>query len=475
MISALEEYEAIHKELREEGYIRNEYPPDPSERLWNEKIMKMKREELERIKLFRLKRIVKWAWENIPFYRKFWKENGFEPDKLRDVNDIVKIPILRKDKLRADIQSNPPFGSIMHPELAKRIRFVGATSGSTGMPTFQGWGKLELDYFEEGQARYLWTFAGLRPTIVYANYLNMSGFYSWGPPLIETAMWRCGATAIAGGGETFFSWKNRHMLLFKLWKIDVFATTPWLHRLIGEEAIEQGWETPFKVLLLHGGASAENTKHKLFKVHPNAKLAINVWGTTDGHMAIEVPGSDNQLVIWEDMEIFDVVDPKTDEPVGEGERGELIATLLNHFTMPLIRYSLGDYVKNEFIKDPDPVFGITHMRFAEPIPGRVEWLFKVKGKILLPVYIEDAINEIPDTTGMFNIIVYKDEMDKLKIRIESKRKENIDKNYERLAKEILASRIGINADDIEIEWLRPGEAIWTGYKLQVFVDQRKKS
>ena len=115
------------------------------------------------------------------------------------------------------------------------------------------------------------------------------------------------------------------------------------------------------------------------------------------------------------------------------------------------------------------------MRFAEPIPGRVEWLFKVKGKILLPVYIEDAINEIPDTTGMFNIIVYKDEMDKLKIRIESKRKENIDKNYERLAKEILASRIGINADDIEIEWLRPGEAIWTGYKLQVFVDQRKKS
>lgn len=58
-------------------------------------------------------------------------------------------------------------------------------------------------------------------------------------------------------------------------------------------------------------------------------------------MAIEVPNLPGQLVVWEDMEMFDIVDPKTDEPAAEGERGELIATLFNHFTMPLIRYSLG--------------------------------------------------------------------------------------------------------------------------------------
>ncbi|MFP3065523.1 MAG: phenylacetate--CoA ligase family protein [Sulfolobus sp.] len=473
MSSVLSEYEGIHQELRREGYIRSQYPPDPSEKLWNPKVMTMPREELDKLKTFRLKRIVRWAWDNIPFYRRYWKEKGFEPDMIKDWKDVVKIPILRKDELRKDLQANPPFGTIMHPELARRIRFVGATSGSTGLPTFQGWGALELDYFQEGQARYLWTFAGVKPTVVYANYLNMSGFYSWGPPVVETAMWRCGATAIAGGGETFFNWKNRHMLIFKLWKVDVFATTPWLHRLIGEEAKLEGWETPFKVLLLHGGAAAENTKKKLFQVHPNAKLAINVWGTTDGHMAIEVPGSEGQLVIWEDMEIFDVVDPKTDEPASEGERGELIATLLNHFTMPLIRYSLGDYVKNEFITDPDPVYGITHMRFAEPIPGRVEWMFRVRGKLLFPIYVEDAVNEIPDTTGMFNIVVYDNEMDKFKIKIETRR-EFVDPAYDKQAKEILGSRLGINPDDIEIEWLKPGQSVWTGYKLQVFLDQRKK-
>lgn len=472
MSSSLQEYEKIHKELKDEGFIRRDYPLDPSTVLWNQKVMTMKREDLDKVKSFRLKRIVKWAWENSEFYRKFWKSKGFDPDQIKSWKDIVKIPILRKDELRNDLSQNPPFGSIMVPDLARRIRFVGATSGSTGMPTFQGWGALELDYFEEAQARYLWTFASVKPTTVYANYLNMSGFYSWGPPLVEAAMWRCGATAIAGGGETYFSWKSRHNLIFKLWKVDVMATTPWLQRLIGEEARLEGWESPFKVLLLHGGAAAENTKKKLFQVHSNAKLAISVWGTTDGHMAVEVPGSEGQLVVWEDLEMFDIVDPKTDEPANEGERGELIATLLNHFTMPLIRYSLGDYVKNEFITDPDPKFGITHMRFVEPIPGRVEWMFKVQGKLLLPIYVEDAVNEIPDTTGMFNIFIYDNNMDKLKIRIESRKP--VTDDYNREAKKLLGQRIGIDPENVDIEWVKPGETIWTGYKLQVFVDQRKK-
>lgn len=472
MSQVLTEYETIHRELRDKGFITSS--PHTGEQLWNRKVMRMNRQDLEALKTERLKRIVRWAWDNTPFYRNFWKERGFSPDMVKDWRDIVRIPVLRKEDLRKDLSSNPPYGTIMVPELARRIRFVGATSGSTGLPTFQGWGGLELDYFEEGQARYLWSFAGLRPTVVYANYLNMSGFYSWGPPVVETAMWRCGAAAIAGGGETYFSWKSRHNLIFKLWKVDVLGTTPWLHRLIGEEARQEGWETPFKVLLLHGGAAAENTKKKLFSVHPNAKLALSIWGTTDGHMAIEVPESPGQLVVWEDMEIFDIVDPKTGEPAAEGERGELIATLLNHFTMPLIRYSLGDYVKNEFITDPDPKFGITHSRFVEPIPGRVEWMFRVKGKLLLPVYVEDAVNEIPDTTGMFNILVSSEEMDKLSIRIETRRQLPVDSQYDYDAREILARSIDIDRDSVEIEWVEPGKTTWTGYKLQVFVDKRKK-
>ncbi|WP_202943258.1 phenylacetate--CoA ligase family protein [Ignicoccus hospitalis] len=468
------------RRFREEGFIRTDYPPKRDEVLWNPKIMRMPREELEKIKTQRLKAIVKWAWEHSEFYRKFWKSKGFHPDMIKTHEDVVKIPVLTKKDLRADLQKNPPYGTIMVPELAKYIHFVGATSGSTGMPTFQGWGRVELDYFEEQQARYLWTFAGVKPGVVYANYLNMSGFYSWGPPLVETAMWRCGATAIAGGGETFFTWKDRHMLIMKLWKVDVFATTPWLHRWIGEQAKLEGWVTPFKVLLLHGGAAAEKTKEKLMEVHPNVEKVISVWGTTDGHMAIEPPDAPGTLVFWEDTQIFDIVVPGSyeerpeGEPAGQGERGELIATLLTHYTMPLIRYSLGDYVKNEFICDPTPELGITHCRFAELIPGRVEWMFKVKGKLLFPIVVENAVSQIPDTTGAYNIVVYDDNMDKLKIKVETRKPIPPPPEYDKEAREIIARELGLSPEDVEIEWIRPGESVWKGYKLQVFLDERKK-
>jgi len=58
MSSVLSEYEGIHQELRREGYIRSQYPPDPSEKLWNPKVMTMPRYELDNQKTFSLKRIV---------------------------------------------------------------------------------------------------------------------------------------------------------------------------------------------------------------------------------------------------------------------------------------------------------------------------------------------------------------------------------------------------------------------------------
>jgi 4-hydroxybutyrate---CoA ligase (AMP-forming) len=100
-------------------------------------------------------------------------------------------------------------------------------------------------------------------------------------------------------------------------------------------------------------------------------------------------------------------------------------------------------------------------------------MFSVKGKLLFPIYVEDAVNDVPDTTGMYNVIVYDNEMDKLKIKIETKRA-TVDSEYDKRAREIIASNLGLNPDDIDIEWIRPGQAVWTGYKLQVFLDQRKK-
>ena len=56
--SVLGYYQVVHEELRRQGFIRTDYPPRRDEVLWNKRILTLPREELEKIKTERLKRIV---------------------------------------------------------------------------------------------------------------------------------------------------------------------------------------------------------------------------------------------------------------------------------------------------------------------------------------------------------------------------------------------------------------------------------
>ena len=48
------------------------------------------------------------------------------------------------------------------------------------------------------------------------------------------------------------------------------------------------------------------------------------------------------MKIGEDYYIVEIVDPKTLEPVPDGEIGELVLTTLNREAMPLLRYRTRD-------------------------------------------------------------------------------------------------------------------------------------
>ena len=49
----------------------------------------------------------------------------------------------------------------------------------------------------------------------------------------------------------------------------------------------------------------------------------------------------NGLHIWHDSYLVEIIDPKTGENLGPGERGELVVTPLTKEAMPLLRYMTG--------------------------------------------------------------------------------------------------------------------------------------
>jgi phenylacetate-CoA ligase len=116
---------------------------------------------------------------------------------------------------------------------------------------------------------------------------------------------------------------------------------------------------------------------------------------------------------WEDLVLFEVVDPLTGEPTPDGERGEMVITSLVDRTDPLVRFRSGDLVR--WTAEPCAC-GRTHARYW-PL-GRVTDETIIAGRSVMPRDIWSAIEETPETAaGMFQIIRPDREMDALRLRV----------------------------------------------------------
>jgi phenylacetate-CoA ligase len=87
--------------------------------------------------------------------------------------------------------------------------------------------------------------------------------------------------------------------------------------------------------------------------------------------------------------IFEVLD-LDGRPAGEGE---LVATNLGRWGMPLIRYRTGDRVKVS--REPCPC-GSPFMKVVGGIQGRVDEMFTVRGVNLYPSQVEDIVRRYPE-------------------------------------------------------------------------------
>lgn len=98
---------------------------------------------------------------------------------MTSLEDFEKVPVVRKDELRADQAGNEPFGSYLcvPPE---EVRHVNGTSGTTGRPTAFGISERDWRSVANAHARVMWAM-GIRPsdTVLVASPLSLY-WGSWG-------------------------------------------------------------------------------------------------------------------------------------------------------------------------------------------------------------------------------------------------------------------------------------------------------
>src|SRR5690348_9490171 len=56
--------------------------------------------EIEAYQNEKLRSLVRYAYENVPFYRERWKSLRISPDDIRGRDDLRKLPVLTKEEIR---------------------------------------------------------------------------------------------------------------------------------------------------------------------------------------------------------------------------------------------------------------------------------------------------------------------------------------------------------------------------------------
>ncbi|MFA5238676.1 MAG: hypothetical protein WC476_03065 [Phycisphaerae bacterium] len=114
-------------------------------------------DELEHLNWQKRKQLLSYAYEKVPYYRRKFKDVGLHPEDIKNPEDYLKVPLLRKE----DIRQN--FNQIISEEAETKALRLSTTGGSTGEPL-----KVMFDKRVplEALGWRLWSWWGIQP---YAN------------------------------------------------------------------------------------------------------------------------------------------------------------------------------------------------------------------------------------------------------------------------------------------------------------------
>src|SRR4051794_18425770 len=393
----------------------NSFPLEPIE--------KASPRELKALQLERLQWSLRHAYDNVPHYRAKFDAAAVKPEDCRTLQDLSKFPFTTK----ADLRDTYPFGMFAVP-MDKVVR-VHASSGTTGKPTVVGYTARDLDMWTHVMARSIRA-AGARPgDKVHVSYGY--GLFTGGLGA-HYGVERLGLTVIpVGGGMT-----ERQVQLIADFKPEIIMVTPSYMLAIADEMQRQGLDAK-KSSLRVGIFGAEPWTNQLrHSIEARTSLqALDLYGLSEvigPGVAAECIETKDGLTFWEDHFYPEIIDPKSGEPLPDGEKGELVITSLTKEALPIIRYRTRDLTR--LLPGTARV-----MRRMEKITGRSDDMLIIRGVNVFPSQIEELILKQPGLSPHYVLELSKQgPLDHLTVLVEGDGTDGL--------QHAIKSYIGISAD-----------------------------
>ncbi|MDJ0460159.1 phenylacetate--CoA ligase PaaK [Streptomyces sp. H27-C3] len=363
------------------------------------------RGELEALQLERLRKSLRHAYNQVPFYRQAFDQAGLRPEDCTSLADVARFPFTTK----ADLRDNYPFGMFAVPQ--SEVRRIHASSGTTGRPTVVGYTEGDLDMWADTVARSIRAAGGRPGHKVHVAYGY--GLFTGGLGAHYGAE-RLGCTVIpASGGMT-----ARQVQLIQDFRPEVIMVTPSYMLTLLDEFERQGVD-PRSTSLQVGIFGAEPwTEAMRDEIEERFAIdAVDIYGLSEvigPGVAQECVETKDGLHIWEDHFYPEVVDPVTGEVLPDGEQGELVFTSLTKEAMPVIRYRTRDLTR--LLPGTARVF-----RRMDKVTGRSDDLVIVRGVNLFPTQVEEIVLRTPALAPHFQLLLTREgRMDQLTVLAEAR-------------------------------------------------------
>lgn len=422
----------------------------------------MSREDLQALQLERLQALVKRVYEKIPFYKKSFDKTGINPADIKSLSDLTKLPFTVKQ----DMRDAYPFGLFAVPR--KDVVRVHCSSGTTGTATVVGYTQNDLDNWGDCFARALYG-AGCGPDSVlqiaygYGLFTGGLGAHYGGE--------RAGCTVLPmSTGNT-----KRQVRLMKDFDVDCLCCTPSYALNIAEVAEEEGYDP--REFPIHAGILGAEPCSEATRAEIEQKMGIQVFDIY-GLSEVMGPGvaceceQQHGLHVCEDQFIIEILDPKTLQPVPDGEWGEVVFTTLCKECSPLVRYRTRDISR---ILVGECECGRTFRRM-DRIAGRTDDMMILRGVNVFPSQIEEEIVSFPEIAPQYQLILTtKGTLDHAELRVETvpefpfdeiRRLEKLKKDLQKALKENL--QIAVDVKIVEPKTIERAEG-----KAKRIIDMRE--
>jgi phenylacetate-CoA ligase len=363
-------------------------------------------DELREIQQKGLQWTVQHAFSGSPFYRQKMKAAGVQPEEIRRLEDIQRLPFTTAD----DLQEGYPFPLLSVPQ--EKIVRIHASSGTTGKRKVLSYTEKDVRDWSDMFAR-CYEMAGLsredrvQIAVGYGLWTAGAGF--------QLGCERFGAMAVPVGPGNL----DMHCEIMVDLQTTAFCCTASMGLLMAEEVKRRGLREKIKVRkVIFGAERHSDSMRRHMQEYLGAEDTFDIPGLTELYgpgTGLECPAHEG-IHYWADYYILEIIDPETLKPSPPGQGGEMVVTTLRKEGAPLIRYRTRDLTR----AIPGRCSCGNLLPRHDRLLGRSDDMFIVRGVNIYPGQIDHLLSREPGAGSEYQVFVERagDGKDYMTIRVE---------------------------------------------------------